>query len=191
MRPTNDPELIGALDCYALVLHEIPELVPAIGFIVLQGIVDIQEAQKRAVLGLPIAVSDLPKEFEEVPKQYGIVTLRKVASDIAVETYSLTLISYGLTLPRRTESEFTRLGSAVKIKTGRVNEQGTPSPNADASITGLHSRLLISILQSDKLIKTIEDLQERRRQIRRVMQDPKVPKSAKKSLKEGLKHATL
>jgi hypothetical protein len=181
-------ELIQAIDTYELILSQYPEVVPTIGFSVLQQEVNMDKIRQRVTLGY----SDLLKPA--ATQNTGVMTLRREANNSPTTDYFISLLVRQPTeaLPRRTATRFKRLGGAVAAFSWAYDAQGSQSELENPeNIQDIHEAFARCALLSDATRHLVVHTAERRTSYIARLEDKKTSSTEKKRLKEAIRHAKL
>ncbi len=185
------PELIQASDTYELILIHYPEIVPSIGFNVLQQSISLLNIKSRAALGSANLIN------EPTNGQTGHVTLTREPKTSQTTDYRLSLLNPDLLegLPRLSVTRMRRLGSAVSTTLYLRDEQGklsrAPFDTQAEELYKLHSALAQSMLVSPQARNHVETVQARRDSHLAQIADPGVSTADKNRIRDGLQHITL
>lgn len=186
-----DPTEIGyAMDVYGLQLAHAPEVIPTIGFTVLQAAVDLDKVNTWAELGIGNLLHLL--DYNENASDFDMVTLRKTASDSSVEAYRLALhCTDSERLPAKSATDLTRKGKAISAETYTFDRQGNPTISHDPSLQRLHINLARHVLLSSDASEKVQKLKTVRQALEQELRSPKLSPARRKGIAAGLKEAKL
>lgn len=181
-------ELTRAFDAHELLLLQYPEVVPDIGFTVLQGWF-VPEQASRAALGLDIDVRDIQMCYpDDAPESHNVVTLQRAPTENSMQIYRLSVVCKRLgQVGARYATVFKRYGSAVWADTSFFNEQGFEYKVDDRDVTALHIALTAQmLLRDDRHAKKVAKLHEGQVQAAIKLKDVTTSPAQKKALKQSI-----
>lgn len=211
MQILDSPELIKSMDIYELLLASYPEVIPVVGFTVLQTRISLERISTRAALG----ATDLIKP--PTGETYGVVSLRKIIPSLPLPEYQLSLLCrsekhYEESEEERGEREecfrskvraehlvissftrFTRNGSAIRTRTYQRDNQGQTDEfiPPEKRLLQIHCALAQSILISDQAHQEVIDTQATLDERTAQSKDENRTPAQRKSLTNSLKHIKL